>query len=179
MKYIIIAGLILLTIACNSSGSKEHRAQSAIKLYMRGIEYDGGSYQPISFDTLTYDTTGLYWQENREGIKLDSVVTSLYDTVGIFNRKVDSLLNKAPNRFQLRQAEHYKSIAERYNKKAMLADSILQSKGAKYKGKTIHYNMVHTFRADFGFGSKGVFKRSFKLDTGFTVIDFSEMDVKK
>lgn len=167
--------ILLLTItSCTSTENKQQKAEGLVKTYLKTSLNDPGSYEGVSFDTLSVNYQE-YASGDPQGRKLDTLAASYIDSSANYRKLADSELHGTHMNFK--KYSRYEKLDTLFTKKSDSVENIERINGKGYKGRIVGYAIKHTYRAKNGFGALTLSKSDFWIDSTISkVINVQDAD---
>ena len=152
--YVLIAGLTLILVACNSN---EKNAKKLIKDYLNKNLNDASSYEPVEFSKLDSTFSNFYFSS--EGEKLTNQKEFAHNRA--FELQIEDVLG---NNTKIQDSiKIYNQIEEE-------SEKLYREKEKNYKGEFIGWKMTHKYRAKNGLGAKILGTSTFTFNKDITEI---------
>jgi len=166
-KSISIIIITSVLVACEHPISRQQKAEHLVKAYLKSALNDPGSYESVSFDTLSISYED-YASGDPIGRKLDKIAASFTDTSSKYKKLSESEFYSAHMDFK--KYRKYQKLDALYANKSDSVESIIKNKAKDYKGKIDGYAIKHTYRAKNGFGALTLSYTDFWIDSSLTKI---------
>lgn len=159
--------LLLIFASCTHIETKQQKAENLVKAYLKTSLNDPGSYEGVSFDTLSVSYEE-YASGDPKGRKLDTLAASYIDTSSKYRKLADS--ESYSTHMDFKKYKRYQKLDTLFSKKSDSVENIEKINGKGYRGRIVGYAIKHTYRAKNGFGGLTLNYTDFWIDSTLTKI---------
>ena len=155
--------MFFLNISCTLTN--QQKAERLVKQYLEKSLNDPGSYESVSFGTVTafYDD---YKDTTAQGKQWEKEASKLYHLAEKYHLLGDSLHEYGG--FDDKRGDKYFSMGDDYFAKARKISEKIELKNSGKNGDLLSYTITHTYRAKNAFGALTLETRDFHIDDKFT-----------